>query len=75
MHFMPILSNRKTLYDYLEDNAVVNTYPDVRGMGKNLFFFHHTHAEGGADEESMSKYNTFEVTLLPGRNERNAEFH
>ena len=67
MHFMLILSNRKTLYPYLEDNAVVNTYPDVRGMGKNLFFFHHTHVEGGVDEESMSKYNTFEVTLLSGR--------
>jgi hypothetical protein len=70
---MPILSNRKTLYPYLEDNAVVNTYPDVRGMGKNLFFFHHTHSEGGTDEETMSKYNTFEVTMLLGYDERNAE--
>jgi hypothetical protein len=58
---MLILSNRRTLYPRLEDNAAVKEYPDVRGMGKNLFFFHHTHAEGGADEESMSKYNTFEV--------------
>jgi hypothetical protein len=32
-------------------------------MGKNLFFFHHTHAEGSVDEESLSKYNTFEVIL------------
>lgn len=53
--------DRKTLYPYLEDHEVVSRYPDVRGMGKNMFFFHHTNAEGGADEESMSKYNTFEV--------------
>jgi len=33
-------------------------------MGENLFFFHHTHAEGGVDEESLSKYNTFEVLLV-----------
>jgi hypothetical protein len=37
-------------------------------MGKNLFFFHHTHAEGGVDEESLSKYNTFEVLLVLNHN-------
>jgi hypothetical protein len=33
-------------------------------MGKDVFFFHHTHAEGGAEEDSMSKYNLFEVIFL-----------
>lgn len=42
----------------------VEIYPHVRGMGKDMFFFHHTHEEGGAEEESMSKYNTFEVVFL-----------
>jgi hypothetical protein len=46
----------------LEDNEIVRKYPPVRGMGKNMFFFHHTHAEGGDEEESMSKYNKFEVS-------------
>ena len=40
---------------------MVKSYPDVRGLAKNMFFFHHTHAEGGTDEESTSKFNTFEV--------------
>lgn len=52
---------RQTLYPQLEDNESVKNYPNVRGMAKNLFFFHHTHAEGGDEEESMSKYNNFEV--------------
>ncbi|KAG8778184.1 hypothetical protein FRC16_003941, partial [Serendipita sp. 398] len=54
---------RSTLYPLLEDNAKVTGYPAVRGLARNIFFFHHTHAEGGADEESMSKYNTFEITM------------
>ena len=65
----PTYYNRKTLYRQLEDNERVKSYPDVRGLAKNMFFFHQTHAEGGANEESMSKFNMFEV-----RNIRNAWF-
>lgn len=52
---------RKTLYSDLEDNEQVKAYPDVRGLAKNIFFFHHVNSEGGADEESTSKFNLFEV--------------
>ncbi|KAG8833026.1 hypothetical protein FRC17_000149 [Serendipita sp. 399] len=55
---------RTTLYPTLEDNELVTKYPAVRGLARNIFFFHHTHAEGGADEESVSKYNAFEITMI-----------
>ncbi|PVF97899.1 P-loop containing nucleoside triphosphate hydrolase protein [Serendipita vermifera] len=57
---------RETLYPYLEDNECVTQYPHVRGMGKDVFFFHHTHREGGNEEDSMSKYNIFEVDMIKG---------
>ncbi|KAG8833029.1 hypothetical protein FRC17_000152 [Serendipita sp. 399] len=55
---------RETLYPRLEDNIVVTAYPAVRGLARSLFFFHHTHPEGGAEDESVSKYNTFEITMI-----------
>lgn len=57
---------RKTLYNHLQDNESVMAYPDVRGLAKNMFFFHHTHAEGGMDEETMSKFNIFEASMIIG---------
>ncbi|KIM23239.1 hypothetical protein M408DRAFT_332444 [Serendipita vermifera MAFF 305830] len=57
---------RRTLYADLEDNDLVKTYPDVRGLAKNLFFFHHENAEGGNDEESTSKFNRFEASMIKG---------
>ncbi|KIM23243.1 hypothetical protein M408DRAFT_264970, partial [Serendipita vermifera MAFF 305830] len=57
---------RRTLYKHLEDNERVKSYPDVRGLAQNMFFFHHTHPEGGENEESMSKFNTFEVSMIKG---------
>ena len=50
-----------TLYPTLEDNEHVNTYPDVVGMAKNVFFLTHGHAENGGGEDSVSKHNMFEV--------------
>lgn len=63
--FLTFVVQRVTLYPKLEDNDSVRNYPAVRGMAKNMFFFHHTHAEGGENEESMSKFNNFEVSLIP----------
>ncbi|KAG8751519.1 hypothetical protein FRC14_007810 [Serendipita sp. 396] len=55
---------RLTLYPHLEDNIRVTEYPAVRGLARNIFFFNHAHAEGGGDDESMSKFNTFEITMV-----------
>lgn len=59
---------RTILYPKLEDNALVNLYPAVQGMQKDVFFYNHLNKEGGS-EDSVSKYNTFEVrgTLYPAR--------
>ncbi|GJE94480.1 P-loop containing nucleoside triphosphate hydrolase protein [Phanerochaete sordida] len=54
---------RRTLYPKLEDHASVTTYPAVRGMHKNAFFFDHRHKENGGEDDSISKYNQFEVDM------------
>ena len=48
------------LYNNLEDNAIVYSYPSVVGMQKDVFFFTHTHKENG-EADSVSKFNAFEV--------------
>ncbi|TFK23669.1 P-loop containing nucleoside triphosphate hydrolase protein [Coprinopsis marcescibilis] len=63
----PAISNliRKTLYPDLLDHPIVQQYPDVRGLAKNVFFFDHQNAEGGnEDTTGASKYNTFEVSMI-----------
>ena len=55
---------RMTLYPKLEDHDLVKDYPPVQGMGKNVFFLSHNHKENGGEDESVSKYNSFEVSLL-----------
>lgn len=52
---------RRTLYPKLEDHESVNNYPPVRGMRKNVFFFDHRHKENGGEDDSISKFNQFEV--------------
>jgi len=47
----------------LEDNEHVTMYPDVVGMGKNVFFMTHAHAEHGGGEDTVSKHNMFEARL------------
>ncbi|PIL26781.1 hypothetical protein GSI_11117 [Ganoderma sinense ZZ0214-1] len=54
---------RKILYPKLEDNAVVTQYPPVQGMQKDVFFLNHLNKENGA-EDSVSKFNMFEVNLI-----------
>lgn len=52
--------DRAILYPSLEDHPIVRGYPAVQGMQKDVFFFDHTHPENSS-EDSMSKFNTFEV--------------
>ncbi|GLB37649.1 putative P-loop containing nucleoside triphosphate hydrolase protein [Lyophyllum shimeji] len=62
----PAISNliRHTLYPQLVDHELVKTYPDVRGFAKNVFFLSHNHRENDGGEESSSKYNTYEVSMI-----------
>lgn len=52
---------RTILYPKLEDNAVVAEYPPVQGVESDVFFLNHLNKEGGSDD-SVSKYNMFEVS-------------
>ncbi|KAJ3559292.1 hypothetical protein NP233_g11303 [Leucocoprinus birnbaumii] len=54
---------RTILYPNLEDNELVFSYPPVQGMQKDVFFFNHLNKENGT-EDSVSKYNTFEVQMI-----------
>ncbi|KAH7335663.1 hypothetical protein B0J17DRAFT_616684 [Rhizoctonia solani] len=55
---------RNTLYPKLQDNEQVQSYPNVRGMYKNMFFVSHTHKEAGGGDASVSKHNSFEVDMI-----------
>ncbi|KAI9456882.1 hypothetical protein HD554DRAFT_1839076 [Boletus coccyginus] len=55
---------RNTLYEGLQDHELVKSYPDVRGMVKNLFFVTHNHKENGGTDDTASKYNTYEVEMI-----------
>ena len=55
-----LFSHRTILYPKLEDNEIVMSYPDVKGMSENVVFFTHNHKEDGG-HESVSKVNSFEV--------------
>lgn len=55
--------DRNTLYEGLQDHDLVKTYPDVRGMVKNLFFVTHNHKENGGADDTASKYNMHEVRI------------
>ncbi|KAF8696564.1 P-loop containing nucleoside triphosphate hydrolase protein, partial [Rhizoctonia solani] len=55
---------RNTLYPKLEDHLLVQNYPDVRGVHKNIFFVSHTHKEAGGGEDAVSKYNQYELDMI-----------
>ncbi|KAF9905304.1 hypothetical protein EC991_001852 [Linnemannia zychae] len=56
---------RNTLYPELEDGKKVRDYPDVGGMGSNLYFMNHAHAEDAKDQYGMQSFsNTFEVKMV-----------
>ncbi|KAI0313808.1 hypothetical protein OF83DRAFT_1248643 [Amylostereum chailletii] len=54
---------RTILYSKLEDHQVVQSYPPVQGMEKDVFFFTHTNPENG-EQDSVSKFNKFEVDMI-----------
>ncbi|KAK0707378.1 hypothetical protein B0H67DRAFT_587383 [Lasiosphaeris hirsuta] len=57
---------RSTLYPCLKDAVQVSQYPEVVGMRKRLFWFHHEKPEAGAannDTLSSSRSNEFEVEM------------
>ncbi|KAI0353983.1 hypothetical protein OH77DRAFT_1426841 [Trametes cingulata] len=54
---------RTILYPKLEDNDAVLQYPSVQGMQKDVFFYNHLNKEGGS-EDSVSKFNIFEVEMI-----------
>ena len=54
---------RQILYPKLEDNELVTQYPPVQGMQKDVFLLNHLNKEGGT-EDSVSKFNMFEVRAL-----------
>ena len=53
--------NRNMLYEGLQDHKTVKSYPNVRGMVRNLFFITHSNKENGGMDDMASKYNTYEV--------------
>uniref|UniRef100_A0A0W0G4H7 C3H1-type domain-containing protein n=1 Tax=Moniliophthora roreri TaxID=221103 RepID=A0A0W0G4H7_MONRR len=54
---------RNILYPRLEDHDRVASYPPVKGMQQDVFFFTHMNKENGA-EDSVSKSNAFEVRMI-----------
>lgn len=57
---------RSTIYPQLQDHESVLQYDEVRGMDGSLYFMTHEVPEGGADDETSSKYNDHEVQLVVG---------
>ncbi|KAG9309778.1 hypothetical protein JVU11DRAFT_10152 [Chiua virens] len=55
---------RNTLYEGLLDHDLVQSYPDVRGMVKNVFFVTHNHKENGGADDTESRYNKYEVEMI-----------
>eukprot|EP00775_Hariotina_reticulata_P006332 gene6332-6566_t len=64
---LPAISEliRGPLYPAMRDHPRVHAYPPVRGLVQPLFFWDHDHKEGGQDE-SKSKYNSYEVDACLG---------
>ncbi|KAF9281867.1 hypothetical protein BGZ68_006340 [Mortierella alpina] len=56
---------RNTLYPKLVDGERVLAYPNIAGMGSNLFFMDHTHPEDSKDQYGMQSFtNSFEVKMV-----------
>lgn len=63
----PSISNliRTILYPALEDSPSVSSYPSVSGMRHRLFWMNHeAEEEEGADPQSTSHTNSFEVGMV-----------
>jgi hypothetical protein len=48
------------IYPDLKDYKSVLTYPHIKGISKDLFFFHHVHREE-TNVGMSSKFNIFEA--------------
>ncbi|KAL5531131.1 hypothetical protein ACEPAG_4007 [Sanghuangporus baumii] len=55
---------RKKLYPGLEDHDYVRQYKSVRGMGRDVFFLSHGHQEHGGGDDSVSKHNPYEASMI-----------
>ncbi len=51
------------IYPDLQNHESVVTYPDVKGIGKNLYFFNHDWKEE-TNQFMMSKYNLKEAEMV-----------
>jgi AAA domain len=54
---------RNILYPKLVDHPVTLTLPDVVGMRKNVFWYHHTNLEDQGERNDRSHSNTAEVDI------------
>ncbi|KAI0380866.1 hypothetical protein F5Y04DRAFT_93270 [Hypomontagnella monticulosa] len=57
---------RSTLYPALDDGGAVSQYPDINGMKKRLFWFHHEvpeDQETHPDPATTSHTNSFEIEM------------
>jgi len=57
---------RIPLYPQLLDHGRVTTYPDVEGIGPNVYWFDHSHwedREEAKDMQDTSRSNTYEVDM------------
>jgi len=64
--YTPAQSDRlpsRCLYPRLEDHEKVKNYPSIRGMAKDVWFFHHAHKESGGGDDGVSKCNPFEASI------------
>ncbi|CAG8532918.1 23815_t:CDS:10 [Gigaspora margarita] len=59
---------RYTLYEELVDDKITNSYPDVCGAQKNVYFMNHRHPEDSIESDFAvnSHSNTFEAKMVIG---------
>ena len=56
---------KNTLYPTLENGSPVHLYPDVGGMGTNLFFMDHSHSEDRMYPYGLQSFSSsFEVEMI-----------
>nr|XP_034329289.1 NFX1-type zinc finger-containing protein 1-like [Crassostrea gigas] len=53
----------RIIYPELEDDEVVKTYPDIKGISNNMYFIHHDYPESN-DEEQKSHSNLYEAEYI-----------
>ena len=51
------------IYDHLKDHPDVNSYPNIKGVGSNMFFINHQNYEV-TQQDGNSKVNEYEVDYI-----------